>query len=104
MIYLDVITWWSPDHTQPMCMQYCLPFQQHLCAPLSPSLLYKHSIASLKRMKNEVQQVGKGTECGVLFDDFTGFQPGDVLECIGTEAISASSKDILETAPGQHKG
>ncbi len=77
------------------------------CAFWGPAYIIElhqqHSISSLKRLKNEVQQVGKGTECGVLFDDFTAFQPGDVLECVGTEAVSASSKDILEAAPGQQK-
>lgn len=48
-----------------------------------------------------MQQVEEGAECGVLLEDFGEFEPGDVLECVGSETKEASSAEILASAPGQ---
>eukprot|EP00891_Asterochloris_glomerata_P008954 jgi/Astpho2/8954/e_gw1.00133.45.1_t len=40
---------------------------------------------SIKRHQQEVERVGKGTECGILLTGFTDYQQGDVIECWQTE-------------------
>lgn len=47
---------------------------------------------SVKRHKLAVQQVGKGTECGVMLKDFTDFRPGDVLQCISIDMVPSKVK------------
>lgn len=69
------------------------------CCTSSPVTLLR--LQSLKRERNEVQQVEEGVECGVLLEEFGGFEAGDVLECVGTQAAKASSAEILAAAPGQ---
>ncbi|CAD6950961.1 unnamed protein product [Tilletia caries] len=39
---------------------------------------------SLKHGKNEVPDRGKGTECGMSFEGFQGFEEGDVVQCFYT--------------------
>lgn len=42
--------------------------------------IHKGGIASLKRVKDDVREVTKGTECGILLQGFTDYQVGDILE------------------------
>lgn len=44
------------------------------------SVIWKGSIASLKRVKEDVREVKKGLECGILLDGFSDFQVGDILQ------------------------
>ncbi|MFN3287376.1 MAG: translation initiation factor IF-2, partial [Sphingomonadaceae bacterium] len=48
-------------------------------------IIYQGEIASLRRFKDEVAEVGSGVECGVTFTNFTEMQPGDVLETFEVE-------------------
>lgn len=43
-------------------------------------IVWKGSIASLKRVKEDVREVQKGIECGILLNGYTDFQVGDILE------------------------
>lgn len=56
------------------------------------------SCESIKRHKLQVQQVGKGTECGVMLTDFTDFQPGDVLQCFSMEMVPSRGQASLSHA------
>lgn len=38
------------------------------------------NLESLKHLKNDVDEVKKGTECGIAIEDFTDYQEGDVLQ------------------------
>ncbi|MBM3191783.1 MAG: translation initiation factor IF-2, partial [Chlamydiae bacterium] len=42
-------------------------------------ILWEGSLASLKRNKEDVKEVAKGLECGVLLDRFQDLQEGDIL-------------------------
>jgi translation initiation factor IF-2 len=44
-------------------------------------LLYKGKISGLKRFKEDVKEVEKGFECGILIDGFKKTQQGDIIEC-----------------------
>lgn len=42
--------------------------------------IWKGAVASLKRNKDDVREVQKGLECGILLQGFTDFAEGDILE------------------------
>lgn len=44
------------------------------------AIIWKGSIASLKRVKEDVREVQKGVECGILLNGFADTQVGDILE------------------------
>lgn len=43
-------------------------------------IIWKGAIASLKKVKEDVREVQKGFECGVLLNGFSSFEVGDILE------------------------
>ena len=44
------------------------------------SIIWKGSISSLKRFKDDVREVREGFECGIGLDDFQDLKPGDIIE------------------------
>uniref|UniRef100_A0A1J3CUF0 Translation initiation factor IF-2, mitochondrial n=1 Tax=Noccaea caerulescens TaxID=107243 RepID=A0A1J3CUF0_NOCCA len=48
----------------------------------SGEVVFEGSCASLKREKQDVEQVGKGNECGVVMGDWNDFRVGDVIQCM----------------------
>ncbi|MGE3269459.1 MAG: translation initiation factor IF-2 [Chloroflexota bacterium] len=52
-------------------------------------MLWEGKIASLRRIKEEVREVGAGVECGILLDGYSDFREGDVIESYGQEEITA---------------
>jgi translation initiation factor IF-2 len=47
-------------------------------------------IAGLRRYKDDVDQVERGLECGVLLDGYADVKPGDVIECYQIEETPAT--------------
>lgn len=43
-------------------------------------IVWKGGISSLKRVKEDVKEVVKGLECGILLNNYNEAQPGDILE------------------------
>lgn len=43
-------------------------------------VVWKGTIASLKRVKEDVREVQKGLECGILLNNFSDVREGDILE------------------------
>ncbi|MEM9791236.1 MAG: translation initiation factor IF-2 [Planctomycetota bacterium] len=43
-------------------------------------IIWKGSISSLKRFKDDVREVREGFECGIGLDDFQDLKPGDIIE------------------------
>jgi translation initiation factor IF-2 len=43
-------------------------------------VIWKGKIASLKRVKEDVKEVQKGFECGVLLEGQTDIKEGDILQ------------------------
>lgn len=39
------------------------------------------TLTSLKDVKKDVSEMRKDSECGMGFTDWTGFQPGDHVQC-----------------------
>ncbi|MBU6942311.1 translation initiation factor IF-2 [Candidatus Karelsulcia muelleri] len=44
-------------------------------------VIYTGELISLKRFKNDVKEVNKGYECGIIIKDYNDFQIGDIIEC-----------------------
>jgi len=51
-------------------------------------MVWKGSIASLKRVKEDVREVQKGIECGILLQGFKDIQEGDIIEAYEINYIS----------------
>jgi translation initiation factor IF-2 len=52
----------------------------HMRVNRAGSIIWKGSVASLKKVKEDVREVSKGMECGILLNGFNDFQVGDILE------------------------
>lgn len=48
----------------------------------SGEILFEGSCASLKREKQDVEMVKKGSECGLVIRDWDDLQIGDVIQCL----------------------
>jgi translation initiation factor IF-2 len=49
--------------------------------------VYDGKIASLRRGKDDVREVATGYECGIILEDFTDFEVGDVIEAYNQERV-----------------
>jgi translation initiation factor IF-2 len=50
-------------------------------------MVYDGKIASLRRGKDDVREVASGYECGIVLDDFTEYEVGDVIEVYAQERV-----------------
>lgn len=50
--------------------------------------VYTGTVSGLKRFKDDVKEVTEGTECGISFAGFTGFEAGDIIEAYEIEKIA----------------
>jgi translation initiation factor IF-2 len=44
------------------------------------TIIWKGTISSLKRFKDDVREVQSGYECGIGLSDFQDLKPGDIIE------------------------
>jgi translation initiation factor IF-2 len=49
--------------------------------------ILKSQISGLKRFKEDVKEVEKGYECGILINNYKDIQPEDILEIIEEETV-----------------
>jgi len=52
---------------------------------------YDGKIASLRRGKDDVREVGSGYECGIILEDFTEYEIGDIIEAFSQERVKAGA-------------
>ncbi|MGD0665033.1 MAG: translation initiation factor IF-2 [Rhabdochlamydiaceae bacterium] len=52
----------------------------HVRVVRNKEVIWKGPIASLKKVKEDVREVSKGHECGVLLQGFNDFKEGDILQ------------------------
>ncbi len=50
-------------------------------------MVYDGKIASLRRGRDDVREVATGYECGIVLDDFTEFEAGDIIEAYAQERV-----------------
>jgi translation initiation factor IF-2 len=53
-------------------------------------IIHEGKIATLKRFKDDANEVRAGLECGIKLDDFNGYQANDVIECYEIQKVRAS--------------
>ena len=53
-------------------------------------IIYDGDILSLKREKNEANEVKSGTECGISIKEFNDFKVGDYIEVFNVEEVAQS--------------
>jgi translation initiation factor IF-2 len=53
--------------------------------------VYEGKIGSLRRGKDDVREVLSGYECGIVLDDFTDFEIGDIIEAFTQERVKTSA-------------
>jgi translation initiation factor IF-2 len=49
--------------------------------------VFEGKIASLRRAKDDVREVTSGYECGIVMEDFTEFEAGDIIEAFSQERV-----------------
>jgi len=52
----------------------------HIRVVRNKEVIWKGPVASVKRVKEDVREVSKGQECGILLQGFTDFKEGDILQ------------------------
>lgn len=51
-------------------------------------VVFESSITSLKRFKEDVREVSKGTECGIVISHFVDYTVGDIIEAFEVEYLA----------------
>ena len=51
-------------------------------------VVHEGSVDSLRRFRENVQEVSSGYECGIATNGFSGYEEGDVLICFTHEEVS----------------
>jgi translation initiation factor IF-2 len=54
-------------------------------------VVYTGKIASLRRFKDDVNEVKTGFECGVTLQNYADVKQGDVIEAFATERVAAEA-------------
>lgn len=52
----------------------------HIRVVRDKEVIWKGPVSSVKRVKEDVREVSKGQECGILLQGFTDFKEGDILQ------------------------
>jgi translation initiation factor IF-2 len=50
-------------------------------------VIHEGMLKTLKRFKDEVNEVQVGQECGMAFENYEDLRAGDVIECFRVESI-----------------
>ncbi len=53
-------------------------------------VIHEGRIGSLRRFKDDVNEVKSGIECGIAFERFPDIKPGDVIESFSVEKVAAT--------------
>ncbi len=53
-------------------------------------VMYESTIGTLRRFKDDANEVRAGLECGIGLDGFSDYKPGDLIECFEIQKIRAS--------------
>jgi len=53
-------------------------------------MLFEGKVGTLRRFKDDANEVRAGLECGIRLDGFDGYQEGDAIECIEIQKVRAS--------------
>jgi translation initiation factor IF-2 len=52
--------------------------------------VFEGKVSTLRRFKDDANEVRAGLECGIRLDGYDGYQPGDKIECFEIQKVRAS--------------
>jgi translation initiation factor IF-2 len=52
--------------------------------------VHEGKVQTLKRFKDDANEVRAGLECGIKLDDFNGYETGDVIEVFEVQKVRAA--------------
>jgi translation initiation factor IF-2 len=52
--------------------------------------VFEGKVSTLRRFKDDANEVRAGLECGIRLDGYDGYQPGDRIECFEVQKVRAS--------------
>jgi len=67
------------------------------------AIVYSSRLNSLKRFKDDVNEVRAGFECGLGIANFNDVKVGDILECFSVQKISAAEAAGQSSVPASRK-
>ena len=53
-------------------------------------IVFEGKVSTLKRFKDDANEVRAGLECGIKLGDFNGYEIGDIIECFEIQKVRAS--------------
>ncbi|RXK52825.1 translation initiation factor IF-2 [Oleiharenicola lentus] len=53
-------------------------------------IMFEGKVGTLRRFKDDANEVRAGLECGIRLDGYDGYQPGDRIECYEIQKVRAS--------------
>ena len=53
-------------------------------------IVFEGKVSTLKRFKDDANEVRAGIECGIKLGDFNGYEIGDIIECFEIQKVRAS--------------
>ncbi len=53
-------------------------------------IVFEGKVSTLKRFKDDANEVRAGIECGIKLGDFNGYEIGDIIECYEVQKVRAS--------------
>ncbi len=53
--------------------------------------VHEGKVSSLRRGKDDVREVSSGYECGIVLEDFTAFEVGDIIEAFSQERVTTGA-------------
>ena len=53
--------------------------------------VYEGKVESIRRGKDDVREITSGYECGIVLDDFTAFEVGDIIEAFTQERVKTGA-------------
>ncbi|MEL6948220.1 MAG: translation initiation factor IF-2, partial [Pseudomonadota bacterium] len=92
--YADILELFS--HSKAGKVAGCLVTEGHVQRGAGVRLIrddvvvHEGELATLKRFKDEVEEVQSGTECGMAFKNYQDMRKGDRIECFTVELIERS--------------
>ncbi|MBN1914691.1 MAG: translation initiation factor IF-2 [Parachlamydiales bacterium] len=54
------------------------------------NIIWKGKIASIKRLKDDIKEASKGAECGILLENFSDVQQGDIIQAFDINLLEPS--------------
>jgi translation initiation factor IF-2 len=63
-------------------------------------VIHEGSLKTLKRFKDEVNEIKEGSECGAAFEGYNDLQVGDFIECFEIKEIARTLESVQQEANG----